>query len=262
MTTPKDHSHLQTQKPTFKRQFYETLKFIVQVGCIVLFIRVLILQPFQIPSGSMIPNLLIGDYLMVSKFSYGYGKYSFPLGLIDFDGRLLFDSRPNRGDVVVFRKPSEPDIDYIKRVVGIPGDRIQMFDGHLYVNDHRLKRVQTADFVLEAESGTSNRLVLQYEEWFKDHQKPHRIIEVYGDKGPRDDTRIYHVPDRHYFMMGDNRDSSLDSRELSEVGFVPEENLIGRAEFLFFSLKPQHKWWKIWELPFAVRWSRITQMIE
>ncbi|MEM7072756.1 MAG: signal peptidase I [Pseudomonadota bacterium] len=240
--------------------FYDSAKFIIQVFVIALVIRTLVLEPFQIPSGSMIPNLLIGDRLMVSKYSYGYGKYSFPFQPFDFTGRLLGTNRPERGEVVVFRKPSEPDIAFIKRVIGLPGDKVQMRQGRLYVNDKPAARQRIQDFLVTNRFGVATGAVRQYQEQIGQAQS-HRIIEQFGDNGPRDHTRIFTVPARHYFMMGDNRDASHDSRALYDVGFVPEEHLIGRAEFLFFSIEPGIRWWQFWQFPAAIRWSRIAQGI-
>ncbi len=241
---------------------YDMIKFIVQVGLIVLVMRVLILQPFQIPSGSMIPNLLIGDYLMVSKFSYGYGKYSFPFSPFDFSKRILSFDEPARGDIAVFRKPSNPSIDYIKRIIGLPGDTVQVIEGRVHINGFQLPRERVGDFMLESGQYSPDIPTLQYKEWFSIKQDPHLVIEKQSDFGYRDNTLAYTVPVGHYFMMGDNRDASQDSRVMTEVGFVPEENLIGRAEFLFFSVVPWHRWWKLWDLPDGVRWSRIGNAIQ
>lgn len=232
----------------------ETLRTVVLAVIIAVVIRTFAFEPFNIPSGSMIPTLLIGDYLFVSKYSYGYSRHSMPYSLWPSGGRI-FGRAPERGDVVVFKKPPEGKVDYIKRVVGLPGDRIQVIGGILHINGEAVKRERIEDFV--AHDSESN--------YFKANQyietlpggRQHRIIEFYGDNGPADNTQEYHVPPGHYFMMGDNRDNSADSRYLGDVGYVPEENLVGRAEVLFFSSDGSASWWEVWKWPWAIRFSRL-----
>jgi len=230
----------------------ENVKTIVYAGLIAIGIRTFLLEPFNIPSGSMIPTLLIGDYLFVSKFSYGYSRYSLPLGLPLFSGRILA-SPPKRGDVVVFKWPKDNSTDYIKRLIGLPGDRIQMKHGLLYINDQPAKRERIEDFF----DPEDNRPTPQYVETLPNGVR-HRIIEKMGDAGPLDNTDVFVVPPNEYFMMGDNRDNSADSRVW---GFVPAENLIGPAQFLFFSTDGSADWWAFWEWPFAIRYSRLFQGI-
>lgn len=218
------------------------------------FIRSFFFEPFHIPSGSMKPNLLIGDYIFVSKYSYGYSRYSFPFGLNLFEGRFWKFSEPKRGDVAVFRLPSNPKINYIKRIIGLPGDRIQVIDGILYVNDKKIEREPTDDFV-DTDSGIEIK-INQFEESLDEK----KILVLDQKITPQDNTGIYEVPQGHYFMMGDNRDNSQDSRFLDHVGFVAEQNLVGRATFIFFSsAKPI---WQIWNWPNSLRLNRILNFVK
>jgi signal peptidase I len=195
--------------------------------------RTFCFEPFHIPSGSMKPTLLIGDYIFVSKYSYGISRYSFPFGPNLFKGRVGEYHAPKRGDVVVFKLPRDPSTNYIKRLVGLPGDRLQVKDGMLYINDVQVK-LTTADPFLDRDSKESpKKIIPRYTEELPNHAS-HAILDEVKDGG-LDNTEIYTVPPKHYFFMGDNRDNSQDSRVLSAVGYVPEENLVGRAEVIFFS---------------------------
>jgi len=238
--------------------FGETIRTVLYAVAIALVIRVFAYEPFNIPSGSMIPSLLIGDYLFVSKFSYGYSRYSLPWGLPLFKGRVLA-SPPERGDVVVFKLPKDNKTDYIKRVIGLPGDRIQVQAGTLYINGEPVQRDKAAERSVTGYGGLETQVTEYIETLPNGHQ--HRIWER-SDQDLLDNTPVYTVPSDHYFAMGDNRDSSQDSRVLSEVGFVPFENLIGRAEFLFFSHDESARLWEIWKWPFAIRYSRLGHGIE
>ncbi len=239
-----------TRKPGW---FAETGRTILYAVLIAVAVRTFAYEPFNIPSGSMIPTLLIGDYLFVSKASYGYSRYSLPFGLPLIDGRVWFES-PERGDVVVFKLPTDDSTDYIKRVVGLPGDTIQVQAGILYVNGVPVKRERIEDYVDERPSGESFRYA-QYLETLP-NGVVHRIIER-SDSEPLDNTDVYAVPPGHYFAMGDNRDSSQDSRVTGRVGFIPEENLVGRAEFLFFSTDGSARFWEFWKWPMATRFGRL-----
>jgi signal peptidase I len=256
-------------------EFWEIVKTLIWAGVIAVVIRTFAYEPFNIPSSSMVPTLLVGDYLFVSKTAYGYSKYSFPGGLMPVEGRI-WEGAPTRGEVVVFRPPGEPDVDFIKRVIGLPGDRIQVRNGILHINDQPVERQRIEDYV--DPDHPENEPVAQYLETLPGGVT-HPIIESQGDSSRADNTPTYVVPADHYFMMGDNRDGSNDSRALGgagftldinpsdtqaveqaraaykeqcgedvtdtideskmkclgAVGFVPKENLIGPAKILFWS---------------------------
>jgi signal peptidase I len=221
-----------------KREFATIFLHAVAIAFVV---RVFFYQPFNIPSGSMQSTLLIGDYLFVSKLSYGYSRWSFPslpfgirLNLVNFPGRV-FASEPKRGDVAVFKLPRDTDLDYIKRVVGLPGDRIQMREGVLQINGAAVPKRYVDDFVQIVDENGRTRRTRRFEETLPEGRK-YMVL----DSGPTslDNTREFVVPAGHYFMMGDNRDNSTDSRvprEEDGVGFVPFENLVGRADIIFHS---------------------------
>jgi signal peptidase I len=195
-------------------------------------IRTLLLQPFNIPSGAQIPTLMVGDYLFVSKYSYGYSRFSLPFSPPVFAGRI-FGAEPERGDVVAFRLPRDTSTDYIKRVIGLPGDRIQVIKGHLHINGAPVTRQQIEDFVGH-EDGPAVRRIKRWRETLPNGVS-YDILDREDDSF-YDNTRVYQVPAGHYFMMGDNRDNSTDSRALAQVGYVPFENLIGRATIIYFSV--------------------------
>jgi signal peptidase I len=241
--------------------FLETIKVILQALAIALVIRTLLFQPFNIPSGSMIPTLLIGDYVFVSKYAYGYSNYSMPFGPDIFSGRILA-SPPKRGDVAVFKLPSDGKTDYIKRVIGLPGDRIQVIDGRLYINGVIVPREPIQRTETENRDGREVPVATYKETLPGDGDHPgveHTIIEIEGDHGINDNTDLFVVPVDHYFMMGDNRDNSTDSRiapELGGVGFVPFVNLVGRAEIIFFSVRKDESALAFWRWPWSVRGDR------
>jgi signal peptidase I len=236
----------------------DTIKTIVYAVLIALVVRTVAYEPFNIPSGSMVPTLLVGDYLFVSKYSYGYSRYSLPLGLPLFSGRIFFHS-PERGDVVVFKLPTDNSTDYIKRVIGLPGDHIQMKNGILNINGQPVPRRRIDDYLYQEGNGVIIPLA-QYIETLPNGVQ-HRIIEM-SDNGPLDNTQEYVVPPGDYFMMGDNRDNSQDSRVLSAVGYVPAENLIGKAQFIFFSTNGSARLWEIWKWPFAIRYGRLLHGVQ
>jgi len=245
---------------------WETIKTLVYAVLIALVIRTLAFEPFNIPSGSMIPTLLVGDYLFVSKYSYGYSRHSLPLSLPLIPGRI-FMSPPERGDVAVFKLPRDGSTDYIKRIIGLPGDRIQVRRGRLYVNDQLVPRMPAGTEAVVKREMTRAGFVAEvpthvprYVETLPGGVK-HYILEE-SDDYPLDNTGVFTVPENHFFAMGDNRDDSQDSRVLSEVGYIPAENLVGRAEFIFFSHNSSAHLWEIWKWPGAIRWSRLFKSID
>lgn len=236
--------------------FWELVKTIVYAVLIAIAVRTFLFEPFSIPSGSMIPTLLVGDYLFVSKYSYGYSRYSLPFSLPLFTGRVMASS-PERGDVVVFKLPTDNSTDYIKRVIGLPGDRVQVRHGLLYINGQPVDRQPAGQYVLRNGAGMPQTFHL-YKETLP-NGRAHEIIEI-SDNGPYDDTGVYAVPPGHYFMMGDNRDSSRDSRFLGEVGYVPLENLVGKAQIIFFSVDGQPL--AFWQWYRSLRFERLFQSVE
>jgi signal peptidase I len=240
----------------------ETLKVIVEALIIALVVRTFLFQPFNIPSGSMIPTLMIGDYLFVSKYTYGYSDHSFPFSPHLFSGRV-WASEPKRGDVVVFKLPRDGQTDYIKRVIGLPGDMVQMRGGRLYINGELVPREPIAKF---------------HTQDFYDHETDvptyreilpggvnHTIIQIQGDTGFNGNTPVFKVPPGNYFVMGDNRDNSTDSRvppEQGGVGFVPFENLVGRAELIFSSVGKGEPAWAFWDWPWTVRFDRMFKTVK
>ena len=238
-----------------KNELVETIIVIVEALIIALLFRTFLYQPFSIPTASMQSTLMIGDYFIANKWAWGYGKYSFPLPL-PFNGRIL-GNLPNRGDVAVFRNEITNE-DYIKRVIGMPGDRIQMKAGRLYINGTMVEREQIGTST-DTDSYMTTEPVTLYTETLPNGVK-HTIQEI-SDNGSLDNTAEYVVPAGHYFMMGDNRDRSADSRVLSQVGYVSGDNLIGKAEARFFSIKNNLPPWQLWEWPANVRWDRMFQSV-
>jgi signal peptidase I len=236
----------------------DTIRTLVYAVLIAIAIRTVAYEPFNIPSGSMRPTLLVGDYLFVSKFSYGYSRYSLPFSLPLFSGRV-FAREPGRGDVAVFKTPSDNSTDFIKRIIGLPGDRIQIRDGVVFINDVAIARRRVEDFLLEGRNGSVVRIP-QYLETM-----PGGETYLTLDEGRRsaDNTRVFTVTEGHFFVMGDNRDNSADSRFAvpTGVGLVPAENLVGRAEVLFFSTNGGARFWEIWRWPSATRFSRLFQSV-
>jgi signal peptidase I len=233
----------------------DTVKTIGWAVLIAVVFRSLLFEPFSIPSGSMIPTLKVGDYLFVSKYSYGYSRYSFPFGVIPIPGRV-WGSVPERGDVIVFRRPGQENVDFIKRLVGLPGDRIFVRDGLLHINDQPVRRDIVED--AEIDAGIFQNQAKVYNETLPEGRI--HLIQEYSDNDSMDNTIPVTVPPGHYFFMGDNRDNSRDSR--AEVGFVPARNLVGRAEFIFFSHNGNARFFQIWKWPLGIRFSRIGKKIE
>ncbi|AZN72499.1 signal peptidase I [Georhizobium profundi] len=231
----------------------ENIKVILQALALALVIRTLLFQPFSIPSGSMMPTLLVGDYLFVSKYAYGYSKYSLPLSPDLFEGRI-WGAEPERGDVAVFRYPPNPDLDYIKRVIGLPGDTVQMRNGVLFINDEAVEREQVGTYRPEGRYDRGEEVPL-YRETLPNGVS-YNTLDL-TPNSPGDNTREFLVPPGHYFMMGDNRDNSADSR--FEVGFVPFENFVGRANIIFFSMDAGTSPLELWNWPSDLRFDRLFQ---
>lgn len=259
-------------------EFWEIVKTLLWAAVIAIVIRTFAYEPFNIPSESMVPTLLKGDYLFVSKMAYGYSRFSFPGGLVPVEGRI-WEGAPSRGEVVVFRPTREPETDFIKRVIGLPGDRIQVREGRLYINDVLVERQRIEDYV--DPDAPEKEPAAQYLETLPGGVT-HRIIESAGDAGGYDNTPTYVVPADHYFMMGDNRDGSNDSRAydqfkeqcgtgtiddsnsdcLQTVGFVAKENLIGPAKILFWSYDSSSHWYNPITWVTALRFDRLLNVIE
>lgn len=226
------------EKP--KETLGEMARSLVIAVFIALLIRSFAYEPFHIPSGSMLSTLYEGDYIFVSKFSYGYSRYSFPFSPNIFGEKRILREAPQRGDVVVFRWPRYPKVDYIKRIVGLPGDTLQVIDGRLYINDIPVEITRRDDVLLPDSSGAL-RSIARYDEVLPGGAM-HTILDFrHGNPSNKgfdsDNTGVYEVPEGHYFMMGDNRDNSEDSRYPDGgVGYVPEENIVGRAEIILLSL--------------------------
>lgn len=238
-----------------EESFVDTIKTIVYAVLIAVFIRSLWFEPFKIPSGSMYPTLYVGDYLFVSKYTYGYSRHSFPFSLPLFKGRV-WQSEPKRGDVVVFKNPQDNSTDYIKRIIGLPGDVIKLEKGRLYINGKQLERKNGENFVLRNKYGSADKY-MRYVEVLPEGNE-HYILEV-SDWEINDYFDEVRVPDGNYFMLGDNRDRSDDSRV--NVGFVPAENLVGKARFLFFSHNDKDAWYLPWTWSKKIRWERLFDSI-
>jgi signal peptidase I len=237
----------------------ELAKTVVYAGLIAIVIRTFFFQPFNIPSASMEATLLVGDYLFVEKFSYGYSRYTFPFGGWPFGDSMhgrYFAHAPTRGDVIVFKYPQDNSTDFIKRLIGMPGDTIQMKQGVLFINGKVVPKKRVADYVEKIDG--EDHHVPQYEETLPEG-RTYKVLDR-DTEGALDNTEEFHVPAGHYFMMGDNRDNSDDSR--AAVGYVPAENLEGKAEIRFFSTDGSARVWEVWKWPFAVRWSRILTMVK
>ena len=245
-------SEVEAEKPRGS-ELWDIIKVVIHALILAAVVRVFLFQPFNIPSGSMMGTLLVGDYLFVSKYSYGYSRFSFPFGVLGFSGRV-WEGTPERGDIAVFRLPKDTSVDYIKRVIGLPGDKIQMQNGILYINGTAVPKHKVEDYVGTDGYGHDVHYP-RYEETLPNGVK-YLVLDA-NQQGELDTTGIYTVLPGHYFMMGDNRDNSTDSRVTEAVGPVPIDNFVGRAQVVFFSIDEHASVWRFWEWPVYIRWSRI-----
>jgi signal peptidase I len=250
----------------------ETTRFLLLFFLFAILLRTFVLAPFVIPSGSMLPELRIGDYLFVAKWPYGYSRYSVPFGLASFSGRI-WDGEPERGDVVVFRYPGTED-DWVKRLIGLPGDKVQMRGGQLFLNGKAVPKVRVADWLMPVTANSPCRYggevraptveatgrFCRYPR-YRETLPGGRSYEVLDQvETAADDTEVYTVPAGHYFMMGDNRDDSADSRfrrDQDGVGLLPRDYITGRALIAFFSTDGSSEWLKPWTWVSAARWERV-----
>tara|TARA_Y100000590_G_scaffold335372_1_gene381753 strand:+ start:397 stop:1131 length:735 start_codon:yes stop_codon:yes gene_type:complete len=240
-----------------KNVIIDNIKTLLYALIIAVIIRSLLIQPFYIPSSSMELNLLVGDRLFVTKYSYGYSKHSFPFSPPVFKGRI-FESYPKRGDIIVFKTPSDNRTDYIKRLIGLPGDTIQFIDGNLYINNNQilLTLINNNDTLY---CGSQKINVSTFEEKLSNRNS---YIVSYRNDVSYQNSDKYIVPDNHYFFLGDNRDCSKDSRFLSEVGYVHKDNLVGKAQFLFFSSNSRKgSIFQFWKWPNIIRYDRFFKSL-
>ena len=237
------------------KKIVENIKTIFYALIIALIIRSFLFQPFYIPSSSMEPTLLVGDRLFVNKFTYGYSRHSFPFSPKLFNGRI-FNKKPERGDVIVFKTPADNRTDYIKRVIGLPGDKIKIVNGEIYLNNKFVVRKKMIDFI-DRDKKSPIKRARKYKEYFEDFTFD--VLDIM-DNGIADNTELFNVPEGYFFVMGDNRDNSQDSR-FKTVGFIPINNLVGKARFIFFSLE-NSRFLEIWKWPKAIRGNRIFSSIK
>ena len=239
-----------------KSSFVNNLKALFWALLIAGIIRTFAIEPFKIPSGSMKPNLLVGDFLFVSKWNYGYSKYSFPFGLAPFSGKI-FEKNPERGDIIVFKLPGQENINYVKRLLGLPGETIKVIDGEVFIkknnslNFEKLNQISDDLFFDDQYQEEINQLI----------EDNYKILNI-TDNGPLDYTPEYIIPKNKYFFMGDNRDNSSDSRVMSGVGFVPKENMIGKVWFIWLSIDTQFSITKFWTLPLHIRYERLFKSVK
>ena len=239
-----------------KSSFVNNIKALLWALLIAGVIRTFAIEPFKIPSGSMKPNLLVGDFLFVSKWDYGYSRYSFPFGLAPFSGKIM-EKNPSRGDIIVFKLPGQENINYVKRLVGLPGETIKVVDGLIYlkkVGSDNFKVIEQSDdglFFDDQYQANINQLV----------ESDYKILNL-TDSGPLDYTPEYKIPKNKFFFMGDNRDNSSDSRVMSGVGFVPKENIIGKVWFIWFSVDTDFSLSRFWTLPLHIRYDRLFNAVK
>jgi len=241
-----------------KKKIIENIKTIIYALIIALIIRSFLFQPFYIPSSSMEPNLLVGDRLFVSKYSYGYSRHSLPFSP-NITQKRYFSKNPERGDVVVFKTPADNRTDYIKRLIGLPGDTLQIIEGELYLNSQKIQR-DKVEITFNINCGNRKLDINAFEELLPGGE---RYIAVYNKEGTMQNTDKFIVPDEHYFFMGDNRDCSKDSRFLSSVGYVTFNNLVGKASMIFFSNdKKKGNFFEFWKWHKSIRIDRFFNKVQ
>tara|TARA_B100000242_G_scaffold282537_1_gene243891 strand:- start:703 stop:1443 length:741 start_codon:yes stop_codon:yes gene_type:complete len=235
----------------------DNLKTLIGALLIAILIRSLLIQPFYIPSSSMEPTLLVGDRIFVSKISYGYSKHSFPFSP-NFSNKRFFSKQPKQGDLVVFKTPSDNRTDYIKRLIGLPGDEIQFKNGNLFINGKKIKR-ESVEISEPINCGNFN---LESNTFMETLPNGVKHLANYNKIGTIMNTKKYKVPKNHYFMMGDNRDCSKDSRFMNEVGYVANLNLVGKAKIIFFSNDTKKgNLYKLWNLHHSFRFERLFKKL-
>ena len=240
-----------------KNKILDNIKTLFYALVIALIIRTLLFQPFYIPSSSMEPNLMIGDRLFVSKYSYGYSRHSLPFSPKIYNNRI-FSKKPERGDVIVFKTPADNRTDYIKRLIGLPGDTIQIIDQYLYLNGTKVQREETKELI-KINCGSEVLDAAFYKETLPNGTT---YLTVYRNDGTMINSDKFIVPDNHYFFMGDNRDCSKDSRFLSSVGYVNFNNLVGKAQLIFFSNdKRKGSFFEFWKWNESIRIKRFFEII-
>ena len=240
-----------------KKKIIENLKTLFYAFMIAILIRSFFFQPFYIPSSSMEPNLLIGDRLFVSKYTYGYSRHSLPFSPKIYNNRIL-PKIPKRGDIIVFKTPADNRTDYIKRLIGLPGDSVQIINKDLYINDVKIQK-KKIDKLFDINCGNESLEADFFEEILPNGKK---YLTVYRNEGTMINSDKFIVPDEHYFFMGDNRDCSRDSRFLSTVGYVKFENLVGKARVIFFSNnKKKGSLFEFWKWNNSIRANRIFKKI-
>ena len=239
-----------------KNNLFSNAKSILIAVFFALIIRSFIAEPFNIPSGSMKPTLLVGDFIFVSKWSYGYSRHSMPFS-IPLIPKKIFSKMPKRGDIVVFKTPQDNRTDYIKRVIGLPGDKIKIINGQININNNLIFRKKEEDFIDVTKNGNTKR-IRKYKEYLFNNE--FEVLDIM-DNGMVDNTPTYSVPEGHFFVMGDNRDNSQDSRFISVVGYIPMENLVGKAQFIFFSLE-NSRFFEVCKWPKSIRTNRLFKLIK
>ena len=236
---------------------YDNTKTLIGALIIAVLIRSLFFQPFYIPSSSMEPTLLVGDRIFVSKYEYGYSKHSFPFSP-NITNRRFFSKIPERGDLVVFKTPADNRTDYIKRLIGMPGDTIQFIGGEIYINKKKIlrKQIENQKFI------RCGNFLLETNTFVETLPNGLKHIVVYKKKGSLQNSKIFKVPENHYFLLGDNRDCSKDSRYLDSVGYVNNLNLVGKAKLIFFSNDTKiSSLFKFWNINKSFRLERLFKRL-